>query len=111
MKKLLRNVLLKDYTNNLRDYLYGIGFSEQEANAYIEFAELSMDRDIKMEQIHIKAIPKILKDYPSLAEELLKHSSDLLELELDYRWIGKNEFVVVKNNKSKGLYTIIINTL
>ncbi len=110
MKELLRSVLIKEYTNDLMDYLYGIGFSVEQADAYIKFAMLSMTKDIKMEQIYIKAIPKTLKEYPGLAKELLEHSSDLIELELDYKWIGNREFAVIKSDKSEGLYTIIINT-
>lgn len=110
MKELLRSVLIKDYTNSLKDYLYGIGFSEEQADAYVEFATLSMNKDIKMEQIYIKAIPNALKEHPDLAKELLKYSSDLIELEVDYKWIGETEFVVIRNERSDGLYTIIINT-
>lgn len=110
MKELLRNALMKNYQQSLRDYLSGIGFTKAQADDYVKFAQLSMTKDIKMEQIYEKKIPQALKDFPELAGELLK-LQDLQELEVSYRRLSNTsyDFVVVPNKRAEGLYTIIMN--
>lgn len=109
MKELLRTVLFKEYNNSLRDYLRGLSFSEEQTQQFIEFAELSMRKDIKMEQIYERAIPRALKYYPALAGELLKYKDTLEELEIGYCRLSDRDFVVVKKEGTQGVYRILIN--
>ena len=110
MKELLRRVLYKDYQKNLHDYLLGHGFSEEEAKGYEMFAELSMQKDIKTEQIYERAIPKIMRDCPGLCLELLKYADEIEELECDYARIEDNkDFEVIRKPMCPGVFRILIN--
>lgn len=107
MKELLRSVLYKEYQESLHDYLRGYGFTEEEAKAYEKFAEISMKKDIKVEQIYERAIPKVMKYFPGLCLELLKHVEEMDELEINYAHLYEKEFKVVPNKN--GIVTIYIN--
>ncbi len=109
MKELLRSVLFREYNRNLKDYLQAIEFSAEEADAYVEFANLSMERDIKMEQIYVREVPRALKENPGLAKELLKYKDDLMELEVIYGRLIDEDFKVIKSQTVQGLYSIILN--
>lgn len=109
MKELLRKVLYKDYQKNLHDYLLGHGFTEEEAKAYETFAELSLQKDIKTEQIYERAIPRIMRDCPGLCLELLKYADEIEELECDYAVLNNKDFDVVRKPMCPGVFRILTN--
>lgn len=110
MKELLRKVLFREYQKNLHDYLLGFGFNEEEAKEYEAFAELSMTKDIQMEQIYERAIPVAMKNCPGLCLELMKYANEIEELEFDYAGLGGDvDFKVVRVKEQPGVFRIFTN--